>query len=820
MRHLSFCYGVSIVFLSVSLAPQLMADLGAARSFAVLSSGSGVTFRNRNTVNKVPIPGAATCPAAAGCSSAVGGSSISMGPGNPAAPGQIHGDVIASAPQGIRCGSGSAAICLGNDNQVSGACITGGGAVSSPTECAGGADTLGTNAKLTLLANAGPDASAFSSFLAALPSTQTLAPINLGVGSTGVINATSGLNIIRIPSLITGTNATLTIQGTATSLVAIIVGTAPAPGVLSIGNGSAVQLAGGLTPDHVIFDVLGSGVVLLGNGARFNGTILAPGQGFASGNGNTPQPIVINGALLFGQAVSFGNNVTVNFYPLAQVARPVTVGVVGTVNIGSLPPPVEGQGGADADPEVPPIEEPPGQFAPPAVGSSISLTNPSGSPLLPKIAFAPRDTTPSNAPLIDAIQFQGLAEGGTIAPPDTQMAAGNTRVLEMVNNGGAFFGKLGGGMIGSSFDLGSLFITTPGTGTDPRVVFDPASHTYYAAYELRTPGGDDIRLGVATDPGDTWTIYEVAGNTTDTCFDQPKLGFSGDKITLSWNDYKNAKSCSTLPGSNFVGVEYIVVQKAGVLNRDNSVPAVIWGPDSGRFPVVPVVSLSATNTQYAATKGVGGSNFGVMAFTGVPGISDVNISSDNSYDIGKSAAAPDAQQPAGGNASIKSGDDRLLDAVWQNGNLWGSFTESCQTPSRACNRFVQVRTTDGSVQTNVTLLSDSLDLYYPAVSLTSNGDLVFGLTISSSTLNPTATVAGVPGAVFGPVVFGIGYQSGDQAYSSTDRWGDYSAAVTDPNDPTVVWVAQEFGGVKKKIGTSGTWGTSIAAVFFSTVIIP
>jgi hypothetical protein len=69
------------------------------------------------------------------------------------------------------------------------------------------------------------------------------------------------------------------------------------------------------------------------------------------------------------------------------------------------------------------------------------------------------------------------------------------------------------------------------------------------------------------------------------------------------------------------------------------------------------------------------------------------------------------------------------------------------------------------------------------------------------------------------VVFGIAYQSGGQAYSSTNRWGDYSAAVRDPNDPTVVWVTQEWGGVKATPATSGgTWATAIAAVFFGTII--
>ena len=825
----------SLLILSAVFVPHLMADLGAAKSFVVLSSGGTVVFSNRDNVTKISVAGAATCPAAAGCSIAVGGTIVAVGAGPAAAPDQIRADVLAAgtAAQAISCtGGGLGAICSGG-SQISGMCITGGGGVSNPTACAGGADTSGTNSKLTLLGKAGPDAAAFAAFLSGLSPTQSLPAITPGTRGSVTIHVGPGLNIIQVPSISLGNNATLTIDGPAGSFAALNIGNAAAAGGLTLGNGAVVVLSGGITPDHVVFNVQGKGgAVVLGNQSGFNGTILAPFESFVCGNGNTPQPIVINGALLFGQNVLIGNNVDINFYPLVQVARPVKVGIVGTVDISTLPLPSPGQGDADSDPEPPKIEEPPLTLALPLSGSSIAVSTPPPTPLIRRANVARRDT--AGPPLIDAIQFNGLAENGTIAPPDTQLAAGNTTLVEMVNNQGALYDKLGRGIIGKPFSLDSLFINSSTNGTDPRVVFDPASDAYYAAWELRTSGGDDIRLGVSTDQGVHWAIYEVAGNTVDTCYDQPKLGFSGNTIMLSWNDYTHASSCTKTPGSSFSGVEYIVIQKAGVVNIDDTVPAVIWGPDSGRFPVVPAVSQSPTSVQYAATKGVGGSNFGVMQFTGVPGISDVNISHDDSYGIGASTAAPAAVQPSGGNASIPSGDDRLLNAVWQDGSIWGSFTESCQTPARACSRIVQVNTGNGSVLNNVTVSGGNADVYYPALTLDINGNLVFALTMSSATLDPTATVVGVPGAVFTPVVFGIAYQPGAQAYSSTNRWGDYSAAVRDPNDPTVVWVAQEWGGVA---GTptvleastitegppavaAGTWSTAIAAVFFQAIIIP
>jgi len=260
---------------------------------------------------------------------------------------------------------------------------------------------------------------------------------------------------------------------------------------------TSIVLAGGITPERVIFNVEGSGPsVALADNILFNGTILAPRQGLIAGNGNTPQPMVINGALLFGGDISIGNNVDVNFYPLAQVARQVSIGVVGTVNINDLPPPVAGGGNNEADDfePGPHIEEVPGKPSPPAFGSALSLTDP-----------------PPDVVLMQPIGFLGLGNTNSKVPPDTQLAAGNTRLVEMVNVSGAEYGKLSGNQI-KTFDLGSLFLTNKGQGTDPRVLFDGDTHTYFAAYELKTAGGDDIRLAVADEPGDNWTIYEVRGN--------------------------------------------------------------------------------------------------------------------------------------------------------------------------------------------------------------------------------------------------------------------------------------------------------------------
>jgi hypothetical protein len=313
---------------TISFAPQLMADLGSAKSFVVLSSGGSVTFQNRDAVTKTTITGATTCPEAAGCIMRLGGSTILIGRGNSTGADQISGDLIAgaTASQGLNCSGqkpGTTAICLGNITSVAGACVTGGGGVSNSTDCAS-VNTTGTNVEVAnILAKAGPDAAAFSAFLAALPATQTLAAINVVLGGGTTITANAGLNVVAVPSIVIGSGGTLTINGPSSAQIVINVGSVASPGVLTLALSANVQLSGGITPDRVVFNVLGGGgqFVQLGNTITFNGTILAPQQGLVLIDGATSHPTIINGALLFGHNVSIGNNVNVNFYPLAQIVR-------------------------------------------------------------------------------------------------------------------------------------------------------------------------------------------------------------------------------------------------------------------------------------------------------------------------------------------------------------------------------------------------------------------------------------------------------------------------------------------------------------------
>jgi choice-of-anchor A domain-containing protein len=306
--------------------PAASQNLGAANTFAVLSSGD-VTFKNRVNVNQASSSGGPVCPGSVGCPGNVGGVTVLMGRGNASSPDTVSGNVIASASssQGLNCAKnapGTTAICLGNDSEVAGLCATGGGAIDSPSECALGVDTTGSNPDVTgQLPQADSAIASFSAALAALPATQTLAEIALGTRGSTSITTSPGLNVISVPAITTGTNSTITITAGPSDTVVINMGSTSESGSLQLGNSASVILSGGITPDRVIFNLVGASTTAqLGNNTVFNGSILAPQGQFTSGDGNTPTPITINGALLFGGSVSIGNNTNLNFYPFVGIS--------------------------------------------------------------------------------------------------------------------------------------------------------------------------------------------------------------------------------------------------------------------------------------------------------------------------------------------------------------------------------------------------------------------------------------------------------------------------------------------------------------------
>jgi hypothetical protein len=281
-----------------------------------------------------------------------------------------------------------------------------------------------------------------------------------------------------------------------------------------------------------------------------------------------------------------------------------------------------------------------------------------------KIAGPERE---ASAAAVERSSVAGLSLNGKL-PPDTQLAVGPSRVVEFVNDSGIVLDH--SGTVLKTFDLGSLFSGKAGTGSDPKVVYDSSSKDFFACYisKFSDDGPSTIELAVTSDPLGSWFIYDV--NDERILQDQPKLGVSSDKLTISWNDHGNSGP-----------EEYIVIRKAGVVAHAGTVPATIWGPDSSRLNVVPAVQLSSSSTAFAVYHNYTSDKVGLLSFTGVPGISPTAFT-EKDFTIASTSAPPAAEQPPVGmtaSPTLDTGDDRLESTVWSTGTLWTAGNDVCRS---------------------------------------------------------------------------------------------------------------------------------------------
>jgi hypothetical protein len=176
---------------------------------------------------------------------------------------------------------------------------------------------------------------------------------------------------------------------------------------------------------------------------------------------------------------------------------------------------------------------------------------------------------------------------------------------------------------------------------------------------------------------------------------------------------------------------------------------------------------------------------------------------------------PDAQQ-SGGAPLIQTNDNRLLDASFRNGSLFTTAAVGC-TPSgdatnRSCVKVTQILNpaTTATVNQDFNFGINTIYMYFPAISITSNNDVISVFSRSSA-----AEFAGVwaSGRLSGDVINTFRtptlVKAGEAHYNPfASRWGDYSSVAIDPSDQTKAWVSGEYacpGGC----ANGSNWGTWI-----------
>jgi hypothetical protein len=415
-----------------------------------------------------------------------------------------------------------------------------------------------------------------------------------------------------------------------------------------------------------------------------------------------------------------------------------------------------------------------------------------------------------------AQQISALGPDQNVTPPDTDLAAGPNDVVELINDSGSVWSK--SGAVRDTFDLNNpggtnttrLFpVPSNEVFSDPRVLYDAPSGRWFASGLSFDPATLASQVYVAVSPGSdptaSWTVYTTGDSSL--LHDQPKLGVSGDKVVVAWNDFAL--------GQFFQGGTILVVQKSDMLAGALSASAAIRGPDSslpGPDPAQELAYGTYSNAYVVSNQGFG--TAALFTITGTPALGTVAYGS-SSLGIGSTSTPPNADQP-GAPGSIATNDDRFLGAVWQGGALWTSANDACtpsgDTATRPCARLVQLSTSGAGVLQSFDLASTGAGLYYPAVTVDGAGNMFATYTLSSASLYPGARVIGQSSGVLSP---GQTAKTGEALYDDTrcginatpSRWGDYSAAATDPQDPSTVWLGAEYAASSASTAAGCDWAT-------------
>ena len=403
-----------------------------------------------------------------------------------------------------------------------------------------------------------------------------------------------------------------------------------------------------------------------------------------------------------------------------------------------------------------------------------------------------------------------------LAPPDPQLAAGPTYLLEMVNDVGSVWSKPG--VLTKSFDLNTFFSVPSGqTFSDPRVIYDAPSGRWFATgLSFTSAYGSQIYVAVSatSDPTGSWTTYS-GDFSSDVLHDQPKVGVSADKLVMAWNDF--------LDGAFFEGGVIWVIQKSDLLEASSSVAVSQYGPDSSIPSIAPAQNLSYSSTDTTAYAAYNDSPYlGLLTITGTPALG--NLAMTESYpSMGTTASPPNADQP-GYPGSISTDDTRFLGAVWQDGTLWTSANDGCSS-SLVCARLVAVSTASSTVTFSEDLGAPGADVYYPAVSVDSAGDMFAVYTVSSTSMYPSVGViaaqAGPSGyTLLSPTTVQSGqglYSYGSCLTSGPCRWGDYSGIAVDPANPSNLWTTGEYSAATS---VGNNWGTVSAQLSLTSSATP
>jgi hypothetical protein len=409
--------------------------------------------------------------------------------------------------------------------------------------------------------------------------------------------------------------------------------------------------------------------------------------------------------------------------------------------------------------------------------------------------------------------------GAEFEPPDQGLCVGDGFVVEPVNSAFTIY-RRNGSVIAGPFNVNVLF----GEGltqftSDPRCFFDPATHTWFAIIlfinDSGTTARTDIAVNTSGDPTTIWTVYHLDATDDGTggspkhpgcpCLgDQPLFGIDRENIYVSTNEF-------SILGPQFNGAQIYAISKSDLISHKSHVHFVhfdnlsIGGTVAAS--VQPAITYDGHSAEYFLNSldpsGTIDNRLGVWALTDqdevsegeTPKLSKLVITSEL-YGV-----PPNAIQ-RGSTSQLNTGDDRMQQVQFIEGELWGALGTVVTIPGddvpragiawfKIHPRLDDERIREAEVSRQGYVASKRKYLLYPAIQADFDGTAAMVMTLSGSRFFASAayTVLSDDRTSFGRIKIAA---RGTGPYDpKATRWGDYSAAVLDPNGNRL-WFATEY----------------------------
>jgi hypothetical protein len=381
-------------------------------------------------------------------------------------------------------------------------------------------------------------------------------------------------------------------------------------------------------------------------------------------------------------------------------------------------------------------------------------------------------------------------------PPDPQIAVGPNHIVEMVNVGAGFWLKTGTHL--KTVDLPLFFKTPDHTITDPRVLYDNSTGRWFASITDMNDNTVVLSVSQTNDPtAGNWTIFKLLFSG---CPDQQKMGLSKDKVIISANVVED--NCPTFGQPK--GGQFIVLNKTDLVKGEMPTLQNIFVsrliPSLFSLHPAEFVNSAESDAIFMVTLGeqgfFGGKTVTVFALNGtLPNLEIKNTT----LEIQPVEQPKSAEQPGRFSPPIDTGDARVQDAHWQNGNLWLVANDRCipigDSDSRDCIRLVEINTENYTIIQDFDISLIGTYLFYPAIGIDSDGNLAVLFGYSSKILNyfPGVMVGGQSAEGKPNRLDNVVNITSGLSPSNTDRYGDYNAITIDPTNGLSFWgVAQRI----------------------------